>query len=72
MGWMQLRIKKNKAAISAETRSFRAVRRLNLNPTYVPIKIGVVVGYIDVRHPCRCDAQDCRVLKNGSVQIPEP
>jgi hypothetical protein len=41
-----LRIKKNKAAISAETRSFRAVRRLNLNPTYVPIKIGVVVGYI--------------------------
>jgi hypothetical protein len=46
MGWMQLRIKKNKAAISAETRSFRAVRRLNLNPTYVPIKIGVVVGYI--------------------------
>jgi len=41
-----LRIKKNKPAVSAETRSFRAVRRLNLNPTYVPIKIGVVTGYI--------------------------
>jgi hypothetical protein len=41
-----LRIKKNKPAVSAETRSFRAVRRLNLNRTYVPIKIGVVTGYI--------------------------
>jgi hypothetical protein len=41
-----LRIKKNKPPVSAETRSFRAVRRLNLNRTYVPIKIGVVAGYI--------------------------
>jgi hypothetical protein len=41
-----LRIKKNKPAVSAETRSFRAIRRLNLNRTYVPIKIGVVTGYI--------------------------
>jgi hypothetical protein len=41
-----LRIKKNKPTVSAETRSFRTVRRLNLNPTYVPIKIGVVTGYI--------------------------
>jgi hypothetical protein len=41
-----LKIKKNKSAVSAETRSFRAVRRLNLNRTYVPIKIGIVAGYI--------------------------
>jgi hypothetical protein len=41
-----LKIKKNKSAVSAETRSFRAVRRLNLNRTYVPIKIGIVTGYI--------------------------
>ena len=41
-----MKIKKNKSAVSAETRSFRAVRRLNLNRTYVPIKIGVVASYI--------------------------
>jgi hypothetical protein len=41
-----VKIRKNKSAVSADTRSFRAVRRLNLNPTYVPIKIGVVTGYI--------------------------
>lgn len=41
-----LRIRKNKPAVSGEVRSFRAVRRLNLNRTYVPIKIGVVAGYI--------------------------
>ena len=41
-----VRIKKNKPAVSADTRSFRAIRRLNLNRTYVPIKIGVVAGYI--------------------------
>jgi len=41
-----LRIKKNKPAVSGEARSFRAVRRLNLNRTYVPIKIGVIAGYI--------------------------
>jgi hypothetical protein len=41
-----LRIKKNKPAVSAETRSFRAIRRLYLNRTYVPIKVGVVTGYI--------------------------
>jgi hypothetical protein len=43
---MMLRIKKNKPAVSAETRSFRAIRRLNLNRTYVPIKVGVFTGYI--------------------------
>jgi hypothetical protein len=32
--------------VSGDARSFRAVRRLNLNRTYVPIKIGVVAGYI--------------------------
>ena len=41
-----LRIKKNKPPVSSEVRSFRAVRRLNLNRTYVPIKIGVIAGYI--------------------------
>ena len=41
-----VRTKKNKPAVSADTRSFRAIRRLNLNRTYVPIKIGVVTGYI--------------------------
>jgi hypothetical protein len=41
-----LKIKKNKSTITADTRSFRAVRRLNLNRTYVPIKIGVATSYI--------------------------
>jgi hypothetical protein len=41
-----MRTKRNKPAVSGEARSFRAVRRLNLNRTYVPIKIGVVAGYI--------------------------
>jgi hypothetical protein len=41
-----MRIRKNKPAVSSEARSFRAVRRLNLNRTYVPIKIGVIAGYI--------------------------
>jgi hypothetical protein len=41
-----IRIKKNKPPISADTRSFRQVRRLSLNRTYIPVKIGIVVGYI--------------------------
>jgi hypothetical protein len=41
-----MRTRRNKAVVSGEARSFRAVRRLNLNRTYVPIKIGVVAGYI--------------------------
>jgi hypothetical protein len=41
-----MRIRKNKPAVSNEARSFRAIRRLNLNRTYVPIKIGVIAGYI--------------------------
>ncbi|MGA2160875.1 MAG: hypothetical protein ABSG28_01550 [Methanoregula sp.] len=40
------RIKKNKPKISAEVRSFRTVRRLNINRTYIPLKIGVVAGYV--------------------------
>jgi hypothetical protein len=40
------RIKKNKPKISAEVRSFRTVRRLNINRTYTPLKIGVAIGYI--------------------------
>ncbi len=41
-----IRIKKNKPQISSDTRSFRQVRRLNLNRTYIPLKIGIIVGYI--------------------------
>ncbi|WP_292370378.1 hypothetical protein [Methanoregula sp. UBA64] len=41
-----LRIKKNKPAISGEVKSFRTVRRLNINRTYTPLKIGIVAGYI--------------------------
>jgi hypothetical protein len=41
-----IRIKKNKPPISADTRSFRQVRRLSLNRTYIPVKIGIIVGYI--------------------------
>jgi hypothetical protein len=40
------RIKKNKPKISGEARPFRTVRRLNINRTYTPLKIGVVAGYI--------------------------
>lgn len=40
------RIKKNKPLISSETKSFRSIRRLNLNRTYTPLKIGAIVGYI--------------------------
>ncbi len=41
-----IRIKQNKPQISPETRSFRNIRRLNLNQTYTPLKIGAVAGYI--------------------------
>ena len=41
-----IRIKKNKPQISPDTKSFRQVRRLNLNRTYIPLKIGIIVGYI--------------------------
>ncbi len=40
------RIKQNKPAISADARSFRAIRRLNLNRTYMPLKVGAIAGYI--------------------------
>lgn len=40
------RIKQNRPAISAEVRSFRAIRRLNLNRTYLPLKLGAIAGYI--------------------------
>ncbi|WP_325408876.1 hypothetical protein [Methanoregula sp.] len=40
------RIRKNKPAISAEAKNFRTVRRLNINRTYTPLKIGVIAGYI--------------------------
>jgi hypothetical protein len=41
-----LRIRRNKPAVSGDVRPFRTIRRLNLNRTYIPIKIGVVAGYI--------------------------
>jgi hypothetical protein len=41
-----MRIKKNKPQISPETKTFREVRRLNLNRTYIPLKIGLITGYI--------------------------
>ncbi|MDD1702647.1 MAG: hypothetical protein LUQ31_06680 [Methanoregula sp.] len=41
-----LRIRKNKPPISSDVRSFRTVRRLNINRPYTPLKIGVVAGYI--------------------------
>lgn len=40
------RIKKNKPKISGDVRPFRTVRRLNINRTYTPLKIGVIAGYI--------------------------
>jgi len=43
---VMVRIKKNKPLISADTKSFRAIRRFHLNRTYMPIKIGAVVSYI--------------------------
>ena len=43
---MMNRIKKNKPVISADAKSFRAVRRINLNRTYIPLEIGVIAGYI--------------------------
>lgn len=43
---MAFRIRKNKPAVSAEARPFREVRRLNINRTYTPLRLGVVAGYI--------------------------
>jgi hypothetical protein len=40
------RITKNKPQISPYAKSVRAIRRLNLNRTYTPLKIGVIAGYI--------------------------
>lgn len=40
------RIRKNKPKISGEVKPFRTVRRLNINRTYTPLKIGVIAGYI--------------------------
>jgi len=40
------RIRKNKPQISPDAKSFREIRRLNLNPTFIPLEIGVIAGYI--------------------------
>ena len=40
------RIKQNKPTVSPDAKSFRAIRRLNLNRTYMPLKIGAIAGYI--------------------------
>jgi hypothetical protein len=46
-GWTSMnRIKKNKPQISPYAKSVRVIRRLNLNRTYTPLKIGVIAGYI--------------------------
>jgi len=41
-----IRIKRNKPQISPEIKTFRDIRRLNLNRTYIPLKIGLIAGYI--------------------------
>jgi class 3 adenylate cyclase len=41
-----IRIRKNKALVSPDAKSLRQVRRLNMNQTYLPLEIGIVVGYI--------------------------
>jgi len=41
-----MKIKKNKPQVSPDAKSFRVIRRLNLNRTYTPLKIGAIVGYI--------------------------
>jgi len=41
-----IRIKQNKPVISPDAKSFRSIRRLNLNRTYMPLKIGAIAGYI--------------------------
>jgi hypothetical protein len=41
-----IRIKKNKPVVSPEAKTFRAIRRLNINRTYMPLKIGAIAGYI--------------------------
>jgi len=43
------RIKKNKPQISPYAKSIRVIRRLNLNRTYTPLKIGVVAGYLLIK-----------------------
>lgn len=40
------RIRKNKPVISPDAKLFREVRRMSLNRTYLPLKIGVIAGYI--------------------------
>ena len=41
-----IRIKKNRPKISADVRTFRTVRRLNINRTYTSLEIGVAAGYV--------------------------
>jgi len=41
-----IRIKQNKPAVSPDAKSFRSIRRLSLNRTYMPLKIGAIAGYI--------------------------
>ncbi len=41
-----IRIRKNKPLVSLDVKSFRSIRRLNLNRTYTPIEIGTGAGYI--------------------------
>jgi len=41
-----VRIKENKPLVSGDAKSFRVIRRLSLNRTYMPLKIGAIAGYI--------------------------
>lgn len=43
---IMFRIKQNKPTISPDAKSFRSIRRLSLNPSYMPLKIGAIAGYI--------------------------
>lgn len=41
-----IRIKVNKPIVSPYAKSFRALRRMNLNRTFVSVEIGVIGGYV--------------------------
>ena len=41
-----IRIKVNKPIISPYAKSFRALRRMNLNRTFTSVEIGVIGGYV--------------------------
>ena len=74
-----IRIKKNKPKISADVRSFRTVRRLNINRTYTSLKVGVAAGYVllglmvgillHVRSSCRYNDPVGRLLTGKGLHF---